>query len=201
MIDGFYCLWHHTIICRHNENDDIGYAGTSGTHCRKSFVARRIEKTNFTTITYFDVIRTNMLRNAARFTFHHIGLSDIIQKRGFSVIHMPHNCHHRGPWLQTGFRYFYLCCYQYLFAVFFEFFNAKTKFIGNKRDGVHIQALVDGYHHAQFETLCNDFCGAHIHLRSEFANSCELIDFENLFNWRLGFWRITVLTTATAHPR
>ena len=95
MFNGFFGLRHHTIICCDHNNHNICDLCPSSTHRRKGFVTWGVDKGN-ATIWGFNMISTNMLGNAACFTCSHFGFTDIIKKRSFTMVNMPHNSHHRG---------------------------------------------------------------------------------------------------------
>ena len=79
MADGLFGLRHHLVIGRNNDNNNIGDFGTPGTHGRKSFVARCIQKGNVFVVWKGHFISTDVLCDSPRFASDHIGLADIVK--------------------------------------------------------------------------------------------------------------------------
>ncbi len=67
VLDSFDCLRHHAIVSSHNQNHDIRCLRTTCTHRGKRGVARGIQEGDHA-VFGFDVVCTNVLGNAARFT-------------------------------------------------------------------------------------------------------------------------------------
>ena len=96
MVYGFDSLRHDTVIGSNNQDDQIRNFGAAGTHFSKSFMSRGIQKDNLAFISG-NMIGADVLRDSSGFIFCNFGFSYHIKKRCFPVIHMPHNCDHRGP--------------------------------------------------------------------------------------------------------
>jgi len=79
VIDSFQGLRHHAVIGRDHQHHDIGRLGPTGTHARKCLVTRRVEENNFAPeggrflVGNADLVSTDVLRNAPRFTFGDVG--------------------------------------------------------------------------------------------------------------------------------
>ena len=93
--DCFECLRHHIILSRNDQNHDVCQLRTARTHCRKGFVARCIEKCDFFPTIERNFIRTDVLRNAARFTGDDVCTADIVEQRSLTMINVTHDGNHR----------------------------------------------------------------------------------------------------------
>ena len=67
MVDCFDRLRHDSVICGNNKDCNIRYLSAARTHRSKRFVTGRVEKCNLTAVDVYH-IRTDMLRDSARFT-------------------------------------------------------------------------------------------------------------------------------------
>ncbi len=79
MADGLTGLWHDGIVSGHHNHSDIGDFSTTGTHRRKGFVTRRIQKCYLFAILQSHFIGPDMLGDSTCFTGYDIGISDIIE--------------------------------------------------------------------------------------------------------------------------
>ena len=149
-------LWHHAIIGCNNQDHDIGSLRTTRTHGRKGFVTRSIEEGNHAT-RRFHMVSADVLGNATRLARRHFGLTDAVEQRSFTVIHVAHDGHH---W----------CTRQELRIVRQDFFFGKClRIVQRCHDGfvaqlfhqdhccILIQRLVDGDHLTQLHQTHDDF--------------------------------------------
>ena len=90
MIDRLYRLGHHAIIRCHYQNRNICGVCTTHTHGSKRLMSRCIQESNGLPV-YINGISTDMLGNTASFLIGNVGLTDRIQKRGLTMVDMPHN--------------------------------------------------------------------------------------------------------------
>lgn len=72
-------LLHYSVICSNHENDDIRHLGSPSPHGREGLVSGRVEKYDIPVID-MDVVGSDSLGDAARFSLDHIGLSNGIQE-------------------------------------------------------------------------------------------------------------------------
>ncbi len=94
MVDRFNRLRHHAVIGSHHEDGNVGRLRTTGTHCSKGSVARRIDEGDLLAV-LLDLISTDMLGDATGFARNNIGVTDRIKQRGLAVIDVTHNGHDR----------------------------------------------------------------------------------------------------------
>ena len=97
----FHRLRHHAVIGSDHQNHDVGCLRTARTHRGKRFVPRRVQE-RYHAFGCFDVIRADVLRDAACFARHHFAAADVVQQRGFAVVHVPHHGNHRRARQQFG---------------------------------------------------------------------------------------------------
>ncbi len=64
-------LRHDSVICRNDENDDVGDPRTARAHQRERFMAGRVEEGDLA-ISCRDLIRADVLRDSAVFLFGHL---------------------------------------------------------------------------------------------------------------------------------
>ena len=93
VVDGFERLRHHAVVRRHHQHHDIGDFGAARTHAGERFVARRIDEDDLAAV-LLDVIRADVLRDAAGFSFGDVGLPDGVEQRRLAVIHVAHDGDH-----------------------------------------------------------------------------------------------------------
>src|SRR3712207_7518680 len=74
MIDRFFGLRHHAVVCSHNDNSDIRHLGSTGTHGSKRFVSRSIEEGYTAPVFQLHIVSSDVLRDTSRFTRNYICL-------------------------------------------------------------------------------------------------------------------------------
>ena len=94
MADGLYGLRHHAVVRRHHQNRDIRGVRASHTHGSKGLMSGCIQEGDLLSVD-LNGIRTDVLRDAARFLIRHIGLPDGIQKGGLTVVNVSHDADNR----------------------------------------------------------------------------------------------------------
>ena len=90
MVDRFDGLWHNAIIRCNYDDRNIGNTGTSGTHRRKSFVARCIKERDEFAV-HIDLIGTDVLCDTAEFTFNDTGITDVVKQGRLAMVDMSHD--------------------------------------------------------------------------------------------------------------
>ena len=107
MVDRFYRLRHHTVIGSNNQNGNICRACATHTHSRKRLVSRCIQEGNLLPVHLYH-IGADMLCDSSGLSVDHIGVTDCIQKRGFSVVYVTHDTDYRRTLLHLAFVFFVL---------------------------------------------------------------------------------------------
>ena len=157
----FHGLRHHAVVGGHHQNHDVGGLCAACTHGGKRFVARRIQE-RYHAFGCFHMIRADVLRDTARFARHHFTAADVVQQRGFTVVHVAHHGYdgrtrqHFGidrlRFVQEG-----------IGVVNRGGFADVPHFFHHQKRGVLVERLVDGYHHAHFHQGFDDFHAFHRH--------------------------------------
>ena len=101
MINRFDRLRHHSIVCCHDQDDNIGDLSATTSHGGEGFMARRVQERHLFPA-YRNRVGADMLRNPAGLAFRHLRLPDGIKQRGLAVIDMAHDRHDRWPSAQAG---------------------------------------------------------------------------------------------------
>ena len=95
VVNCFNCLRHYSIISSNNKHNHVSYLCSTSTHSSECCMAWSVEE-NKVPVVRFNIICSNMLCNISRFGIYHIGITNRIKKRCFTMIYMPHNSNNRG---------------------------------------------------------------------------------------------------------
>ena len=179
MVDGLSGLRHHRVISCNDDNRKVRQLCTTGTHSCEGFVSRGIEEGDTAAVLKSDIVGTYVLGDSTGFTCNHIGLADIVEKGGLTVVNVTHHGNDR----RTG--------NEILFAVLllFEFFgnlgsdklNLIAELFGNKHESLGIETLVDGNHKTKTHTSSDNLHHRGVvHKGSEVVYGYEFGHFEDL---------------------
>ena len=91
VIDRLDRLRHDAVVGRNDQNDDVRHLGAARTHGGERFVARRIDERDLVAVRGFDLIRADMLRDAAGFARDDIRGPDRIEQRRLAVVDVTHD--------------------------------------------------------------------------------------------------------------
>ena len=202
MADSFNSLRFNPVIGGNNQNDNIGYLGSAGTHFRKCFVSRRINERNFLAIVQRNLISADVLRNTACFTRSNIRFTQCIQQGRFTVVNVSHNSYYRRTRQQIGLgisrtgQAFLNIAFGHAFKFMSHFFNDNLRRIG-------INRLVNRRHNAQGHQLFDNIRAFFRHtvcqiLHSDNFRDYDFFDYFFLRSLRLAlrFRRLFLKTTA-----
>ena len=129
MVNSFLSLWHYIIIGRYNNNNYVRYFGSTGTHGSESFVPRCVKEGNLATVFQCHVVGTDVLCDAACLTCNNVGLSDVVQQRSLTMIHMSHYRNNRRTWLEI---FFSICFFHDSLSHFCtDIFRLETKLLSH----------------------------------------------------------------------
>ena len=103
VVDRFDGLLHDAIISGNNKDDDVRDFRTAHPHFGESFVARRVNKSDDIAGFAFDLIRPDMLGDAARFASSNISRTNSVKNRGFTVVNVTHDSNNRRTRLHIAF--------------------------------------------------------------------------------------------------
>ena len=164
----FHRLRHHAVIGGHHQNHDVGGLRAACTHSGKRFVPRSIQERHHAA-RCFDVIRADVLRDAARFACHHFAAADVVQQRSFTVVNVPH--HRNNGWARQQFcRAGGFFAQEGIGVVDGGGFSDVSHFFHHNQRGFLVQRLVDGNHHAHFHQRFDHFHAFHRHFVRQIGN-------------------------------
>ena len=155
MVDRLDRLRHDRIVGGDNENDDVGDVGTARTHLGKGLVARRIDKGDGVAGLRADLVRADMLRDAAGFAGRHIGAADRVEKACLAVVDMAHDGDDRWPRLQAG-RIILGALETNLDIRFRHTLRAVAKLLHDQLGGLAVDGLGSRRHDAELHQLLDD---------------------------------------------
>ena len=156
-----------------DQHDDVRHLRATRTHRGERSVARRIEERD-DALRRLDVIRADVLRDAARFARRHFGATDVVEQRGLAVVDVTHDGDDRRTRLEL------VRGIGGLQLVFDRAFLVKhggvAELFDHQHRGVLIDGLVDGGHHAHVHHHLDDFVGLHGHALRQLADRDGLAD-------------------------
>ena len=186
VIDSFNSLRHNTVICRNNQNCDIGCHSAPCTHSGECGVTRSIKKCNFLTVNV-NLISTDCLSDAACLGRGDFCITDSIKDRGLTVVNVTHNANYRRS-----------CnCIFIIFNLFFDnlvlnsnnyfLFNLCAKLCCNNFSSIIIDNLVNRCHHTEAHKLFDNFCCSHT------KKLCKVADRDFLRNGNFNLLLLSLL--------
>ena len=163
MVNCLFGLRHYGVIRSNDDNGNVCHLRAPCTHCGKGLVARGVQEGDMSAIGKGDIICSNVLGNSSGLSGNYIGLADVVQQGGLSVVYVSHYGYNWRSWKKVLrlvclifliYGLLQLCCYKvYLIA----------KLLCNKHKGLCIQPLVYGDHKAKAHAGANDFGYRNLH--------------------------------------
>ena len=178
VVDGLLGLRHHAVVGSDDDNSNIGHLGTTGTHGSKCLVSRSIEEGDSTAVVQLHRVGTDVLGDTTGLTGNDVGIADIVEQLGLTVINVTHDGDDRWTGHQLIFGIGLLL--QFLFNLLAHVLSLEAELLGHQVDGVGIQTLVDRNHQSQSHTGRDDLDHRHVHHRSEVIGCHELGEFQDL---------------------
>ena len=166
MIDRFARLRHHAVVCRDDEHDDVGDFRAAGAHQRERFVARRVEKHDVPAGFRGDVIRADVLRNAAGLALGDAGRPDGVEQRRLAVIDVAHDRHDRGARNRVFRPHFFGFHFEHVLLERAEL-HFGSELTRDHRRRLGVNGAVDRHHHALVEQLLEHVLHALLELVGE----------------------------------
>ena len=178
MSDSLLGSRHHRVIGCDNDDGDIGSLGTTGTHGGKRLVTWSIQEGNLAATVQRNTVCTDMLGNTTCLTGNHIGIANIVEQRGLTVVYVTHDGYDWSTWNQVVLIILFLA--HGLLNLGTHVFGLETELLSYHVDGLCIQALVDRNHDTYAHQRRDNLSNADIHHRSQLANGNELSKFQGL---------------------
>ena len=193
--DGFLGLRHHRIISSNNDHSKIRNLGTTGTHRSEGFVTWRIEECDGLTTGKVNVISTNMLCDTSGLTGNHIGITDIVEQRCFTMVNVTHDGNNRRSWRKIICFIFFILFLHFHLLLHIDEFHFIPEFSSNQFNNFCVETLVDGNHDAEAHTLTDDLSKVHIQQTGQLTYTdkfCNLDLVVFTFSFSTGFHFFTL---------
>ena len=191
MVDGLDGLRHDAVVGGHDDDDDVGHLGAACTHGGERFVTRGVEEGDVASVGELDVVRADVLGDAAGLACDDVGLADVVKERGLAVVDVAHDGHDGRTADEVFLAVLFL-----MYGVGHlggDEFGGESEFLGHDVDGLCVKALVDGHHHADVHTGGDDAVDGHVHHHGQFVGRHEFGDFQYA---AFGFFGLHVLALA-----
>ena len=176
MINRLYGLRHHVVVGGNDDNHKVGHLGAAGTHSRKRLVTGSIEECDMAPVGQLHIIRTYMLGDTACLTGNNISFANIVEKRSLAMVDVTHDGDNRRTALEVFLAVFLLM--NGIGNLCRHIFCREAEFVGHDIDSLGIKTLVDGNHHAEIHTRCDNVVDRNIHHRRKVVCGNEFSDFE-----------------------
>ena len=131
------------------------------------------------TILQLHVVRTDVLGDTTCLARNHVGITDVVEKRCLTVVHVTHDGY---DWAAFGDILFVdnLIGIDFLNHFGRNELSGEAKLLGYEVDGFCIQTLVDTNHDAKHHTGTNDLGHRHVHHHGKVVGGHKLGEFEYL---------------------
>ena len=176
--DGLLRGGHHRVVGSDDDDGDVGHLRTACAHGREGFVARRVEEGDAPTVFQLHVVGTDVLRDAAGLARDDVGLADIVEQRGLTVIDVSHHRDDGRARDEVVFVVFHFA--DGLLHLGRDVFGLESELVGHKVDGFGVHTLVDRHHNADRHQRRNHLHRRDAHHRGEFADGHKLRQFQHL---------------------
>ena len=94
VVDRLDGLRHDAVVRRDNQNCDVGDVGAAGTHGGERLMARGVQEGDQLAVDV-DLVRTDVLGDAARLGGGDVGVADCVEDGGLAVVDVSHNNNNR----------------------------------------------------------------------------------------------------------
>jgi hypothetical protein len=171
VVDRLDRLRHDAVVGGDDEDDEIGDFCAPRAHRGKRLMARRVEEGNAAAVD-LNVVRADMLCDAAGLAFRHVRAADRVEKRGFAVVDVAHDRNDGRPRLERRLGLFDLVLDLELgFRVERDVLDLMIELGRDQCRGVGVEHLVDGGHHAHLHELLDDIARLDAHVAREVADA------------------------------
>ena len=168
VLDRFFRLRHDAVVSGDHEYHDVGRLCTARAHRGERRVTGRIEERD-ATLRNLHVVRTDVLRDAARFAARDARLADVVEQRRFAVVDVTHDRDDRRTRLRVAFDV------QRLLVRMFDRIGRDglrdvSHLFDHQDRAVLIEHVVDRRHHAHAHQRLDDFAGLDRHALRQIAD-------------------------------
>ena len=98
MSNGLLGLRHDAVVGGNDDDGDVGNLSTTGTHGGERLVTRSIQEGDMASVLQCHVVCTDVLGNATCLTGDNVGLADVVEQRGLTVVNVTHHGYDGGAW-------------------------------------------------------------------------------------------------------
>ncbi len=182
VIHRFARLGHHAVIGSDDEHHEIRGLRAAHAHRGERFVARRVQERD-RAVRRGHRVRADVLGDAARLTGDHVGLADLIEQAGLTVIDVTHDGHYRrtrdalGRVIELGT----LRGDQLVFLADGDVFDLPTELVGHDFGRFGVERAVDVHAgHAQAHELHQDLGRLRADLGGQALQPDRLLDAHDL---------------------
>ena len=144
-------LGHDAVVGRDHQDDDVGHVGAARAHLGEGGVARRIQEGQFVAGRRDDLVRADVLCDAAGFVGRHVGLAQGVQQAGLAVVHVAHDGDHRRPVRKVAGVVSLGVAQADLDVVGGDALRLVAELLHDQLGGVGVDRLGDGGHDAHLE--------------------------------------------------
>ena len=110
-----------------------------------------------------------MLRDTASLAGHHVGISDVVQEFGFTVVHVTHDGDDRSARHEVFLAVDFFRFGDGLLHIGADEVDLEAELFGHHAQGFSVEALVDGNRHTEAHAGADDFHHRHIHHGGQFV--------------------------------
>ncbi len=169
---------HHGVIGCNDDDGNIGCLRTTGTHGGKCLVTWSIEEGNLAATVQCHTVSTDVLGNTTRLTGNHIGIADIVEQRGLTMVYVTHHGYDWSTWNQIILIILFLG--NGLLNLCAHVLSLEAELLSHHVDGLGVETLVDGNHDTHAHQGRDDLSNGDVHHRSQLAYGNELGELQHL---------------------
>ncbi len=171
VVDGLKGLRHDSVIGGNHQNHDVRDLGAAGAHAGEGFVTRGIQEDDLAAkggrvgVRDLHLVGADVLGDAARFAFGHVGGANGVEQAGFAVIDVAHDGDHRRTGDGVEDRFVLLLDGLRIVVLLNLILKADDRALGSEVAGhvageVFAERLVDGGEDATSQQARDEILGA-----------------------------------------
>ena len=152
VVDGFYGLRHDAVVGGDHQNGDVGRLCAACTHGGERLMTGRIQEGDILTAD-IHAICADRLCDTARLAGGHIGVPNLIEQGGLTVVNVTHHAHDGSARHQRFLGVLFLLEQTVFDGDHHLAGRLDAHFVGDQECGVVVHYLIDGRHNAEHEEL------------------------------------------------
>ncbi len=188
MADRLDRLRHDPVVGGHHQDRDVRDLGAARTHGSERLVARRVDERDAATAA-IDLVRTDVLGDAAGFARHDVGVADAIEQCRLAVVDVTHDGDDRRARLEQRLIVLVIGreeCDQLdlLLTAGLDDQDLGAELLGNQLDHLVGQRCRRGHHLARGEQDADEVCRRAIQLRRVLLDRAAASDHDLALGYR-----------------